>query len=1128
MQYLGTCMRRKSIIILTLILITILGLTIFTACGNEDTKNQFVVNEKGELVAYNGTATKITIPSSVKKIGVLAFYQNTKIKSVKLPNSVIEICDSAFEGCTKLTTVAFPDSLVTIGTRAFYDCDSLVSVNLPSKVANLGEQAFAECSSLNSVSFKDGIVSIPDKAFYNCASLSGVEFSGTLQTIGERAFYGCKSLGSLSFPEGLKSIGYQAFSKCDALSSVFIPENTSYFGAFDLTTTVSKKNQLSVRAASIDEYFSTLKESVEQLGKTEIAANENVYASANFKVTLFDNQKISFKIFVEAIYDKDDDTENQSSALHVSVFDETGFFNGGDANGEVLGLYYFAADSANVYLNVLGQKIKTPLNGDTSGGLLNFAAKLVGGTLGFDAFETVDFDGFITDLTASFGNDFTARNFLEALIQNLFGSTEDEFEQWLCACFGYPATIGITIENIAKENFFDEKGVTQSEYKDGKVVWQGNIANEILKELAAKTDGIVSETSKLNVAYEILNGVISVISFSGVTAAIGKDNVPVAFSFEVSDFVIKGITAAEQPIATVGDYGTDYVIKKTTTFKVDDNALKITTLNPYETTNLLGVGIKDVCDKYYTQLGSESSEEFYKSLNIDGWTGFEIGGEIVAEFFGTLSVTDRIEVGNAYVEFVYSSGIAKTVLAKAVYCDDLNGGSEIKVIVTDAENEYIKVLKDLAILKIITSLYENNAEKYDAQINTLLRALRDESKTFKMSGLPFNQFFVASIFGMDADNEPTTDYEMRTVSLVDVNKEISKGGYVLTADGYKKIESAVDDGYTVTDENSPYFGLQVKFEKVGENDVIYDYRTLYKEFCESDKKAEFDVKINLKKLLSAILDSVTMSDKKLSLSFNGLLSDFAKYDAKLKALANGILAIGDSEEIGYNYLGVFDTLPIFDKDGNATDYRAAATVEEIYAILLRRQSDIVALTDAGILPAVRVIDYDALTVEKSFGKEIGVDGWCYQSAITLSKAETLVLWKVMSQNSLESADLIAIGLTDETAIESAIEQVTNCYKNGYVYRFISTLGESAFLDSPSNGKQLLNKLFDVPFAIETGFESNGFNVSVRVDGLLTATYNLTIDTNKDAVKAYEDKLTEFNEIFDADLSTVSVSLPYSA
>lgn len=188
MQYLGTCMKRKSIIILTLILITICGLTIFTACGNEETNNQFVVDENGELVAYNGTATKITIPNSVKKIGVLAFYRNSKIKSVKLPHSVVEISASAFEGCENLTSVTFSDSLKTIGEKAFYGCSSLSSVELPSGVTNFGGQAFGECLSLKTVKFKDGITSIPDKAFYNCSAIEELEFSNTLKSIGKSAF----------------------------------------------------------------------------------------------------------------------------------------------------------------------------------------------------------------------------------------------------------------------------------------------------------------------------------------------------------------------------------------------------------------------------------------------------------------------------------------------------------------------------------------------------------------------------------------------------------------------------------------------------------------------------------------------------------------------------------------------------------------------------------------------------------------------------------------------------------------------------------------------------------------------------------------------------------------------------
>ena len=68
-----------------------------------DARGELVFQLDGDvLVKYQGTATSVTIPTTVKEIGDGAFAGNSTIKSVKIPSTVEKIDYGAFYGCTQL------------------------------------------------------------------------------------------------------------------------------------------------------------------------------------------------------------------------------------------------------------------------------------------------------------------------------------------------------------------------------------------------------------------------------------------------------------------------------------------------------------------------------------------------------------------------------------------------------------------------------------------------------------------------------------------------------------------------------------------------------------------------------------------------------------------------------------------------------------------------------------------------------------------------------------------------------------------------------------------------------------------------------------------------------------------
>lgn len=130
----------------------------------------------GVLEKYNGAATEVVIPDSVKIIG-----------------------DSAFSGCKGITSVVIPDSVQEIGLWAFYECKALPHITIPDSVQKIGQSAFEGCTALAAVVIPDSVKEIRSKAFAECISLTAIVIPASVQRIGIEAFYNCKSLRTVEF-----------------------------------------------------------------------------------------------------------------------------------------------------------------------------------------------------------------------------------------------------------------------------------------------------------------------------------------------------------------------------------------------------------------------------------------------------------------------------------------------------------------------------------------------------------------------------------------------------------------------------------------------------------------------------------------------------------------------------------------------------------------------------------------------------------------------------------------------------------------------------------------------------------------------------------------------------------------
>ncbi len=132
------------------------------------------IQEIGES-AFGGLhkLTSVTIPKSVKKIGITAFYR-APIKEIKFQNLSVKIGESAFWGCRKLEKVSFPKGEFTgkIGESAF-EYSSLRGVKLPymkNMKKQVGRFAFADNKRMKKVTFssRQKKVSLGEDWFTDC------------------------------------------------------------------------------------------------------------------------------------------------------------------------------------------------------------------------------------------------------------------------------------------------------------------------------------------------------------------------------------------------------------------------------------------------------------------------------------------------------------------------------------------------------------------------------------------------------------------------------------------------------------------------------------------------------------------------------------------------------------------------------------------------------------------------------------------------------------------------------------------------------------------------------------------------------------------------------------------------
>lgn len=276
------------------------------------------------LVNYVGNDTELLIPSNVNEINDLAFFNLSRLVSVKFEaNSALTVLgDEIFLNCSGLQVIEIPENTVEVGDGTLNGCVSLntvyynavnctgidedtvifngtgeVGINLivgntvevipaylcrateeksdfgivgltfatNSKCKLIGEYAFEGQAKLPELNVPDSVTKIGNFAFSGCTGIVNLNLNETskLKTIGIKAFENCTSVESLYLPAKVEDVASSAFDGMSRglLSISVADENTVYHAKDDcLIKTSSNTLTLGCRNSLIPNYVVTIAE----------------------------------------------------------------------------------------------------------------------------------------------------------------------------------------------------------------------------------------------------------------------------------------------------------------------------------------------------------------------------------------------------------------------------------------------------------------------------------------------------------------------------------------------------------------------------------------------------------------------------------------------------------------------------------------------------------------------------------------------------------------------------------------------------------------------------------------------------------------------------------------------------
>ena len=230
------------------------------------------ISKFGDYAFAQSIIRKISIPNSLRSIGIHCFEQSyleeinlsqtniteipsfafascSKLKQIKLPIMLEIIQNSSFINDISLIEVDFESTpLIIIGSYAFQNT-CLIKIEFPFTLESIEEHAF-ENTKLEVVHFPDLIelTNLSEFAFANNLKLYEINISNSVTKIGSYCFFNCNSIESIAFGQNINEIGDYCFAYCSNLKTFTLGEKTeilysySFFNCINLEEFIIPQN----------------------------------------------------------------------------------------------------------------------------------------------------------------------------------------------------------------------------------------------------------------------------------------------------------------------------------------------------------------------------------------------------------------------------------------------------------------------------------------------------------------------------------------------------------------------------------------------------------------------------------------------------------------------------------------------------------------------------------------------------------------------------------------------------------------------------------------------------------------------------------------------------------------------
>ncbi len=195
---------------------------------------------------FNGEKMENVIIDGVEKINNYLFY-GTNIETLSIGSSVKEIGIQAFYKCIDLASINLSEGLEVVQASAFADCDYAIINYLPNSLKTIGYNAFATGYNrtgelvignnveliegkafyfwyVNSIKIGNGVKVIESEAFNNCTQVLTLTIGSGIENIESNAFLDLKKLKTITIlAEEPPVINSDSFKNCNAITKIYVP-----------------------------------------------------------------------------------------------------------------------------------------------------------------------------------------------------------------------------------------------------------------------------------------------------------------------------------------------------------------------------------------------------------------------------------------------------------------------------------------------------------------------------------------------------------------------------------------------------------------------------------------------------------------------------------------------------------------------------------------------------------------------------------------------------------------------------------------------------------------------------------------------------------------------------------------